>query len=310
MHKEYLVIAVGLVFLCVGGFSAEGASIVEEEKVIKTYPFSEPDTVPILARSGSERGLSRLYPYFFFDKFSKTAIDKKWKVVRMENPYIEVFMLPEVGGKVYGAIEKSTRKKFIYLNEVIKFREIALRGPWTSGGIEFNFGIVGHAPSCATPVDYLLRENADGSVSCIVGAMDLVSRSRWSVAIVLPADKAFFETNAFWYSPSALNQSYYCWVTPAIKTSDDLQYIYPGQKYMKHGSSILGRWPVDENGRDLSWYKNSNFGPSKGYFVVGKYENFYGSYWHDSEFGFGHWALYDDMPGKKIWIWALSRAGA
>jgi tetratricopeptide (TPR) repeat protein len=67
---------------------------------------------------------------------------------------------------------------------------------------------------------------------------------------------------------------------------------------------------VDKNGRDLSWYRNNNFSSSKGFFVVGAHENFYGSYWHDSKFGFGHWALYDDTPGKKIWIWALSRSGA
>ncbi len=88
MRKECIILSVVFTFLWLTGFSVEGASIVEEEKVIKTYPFSEPDAVPILARSESERGLPRLYPYFFFDKFNKTAIDKKWKVVRMENPYI------------------------------------------------------------------------------------------------------------------------------------------------------------------------------------------------------------------------------
>jgi len=67
---------------------------------------------------------------------------------------------------------------------------------------------------------------------------------------------------------------------------------------------------VDENGRDLSWYKNNNFGSSKAYFTVGKYENFFGGYWHDLDFGYGHWALYDDMPGQKFFLWALSRQGA
>jgi hypothetical protein len=214
MQKKYLIAAIAFILLWPVGSSAQGAMIAEEEKVIKTYPFAEPDPVPILAKSKARGSSSRLYPYFFFDKFSHTSIDKTWKVVRMENPYIEVYVLPEVGGKVYGAIEKSTKKEFIYLNHVIKFREIALRGPWTSGGIEFNFGVVGHTPACATPVDYLLRENPDGSVSCIVGTMDLPSRTRWSVTITLPTDKAFFETNALWYNPSPLNQSYYCWMTP------------------------------------------------------------------------------------------------
>ena len=86
----------------------------------------------------------------------------------LENDYIKVMVLPEIGGKIWGAIEKSTGEEFLYKNEVIKFRNIAMRGPWTSGGIEFNFGIIGHHPSTATAVDYKIQTNKDGSVSCIV----------------------------------------------------------------------------------------------------------------------------------------------
>jgi tetratricopeptide (TPR) repeat protein len=289
---------------------SENATIVEETETVRTYPFSEPDPVPILTRSDLWGKGARLYPYFFFDKFSKKAVDKDWKIIRMENPYIQVSILPEVGGKVWGALEKSTGNEFIYTNHVMKFREIALRGPWTSGGIEFNFGIVGHTPSTATPVDYLMKQNPDGSVSCVVGAMDLPSRTRWSVTIHLPKDKAYFETRAFWYNPSPFHQSYYSWMNAAVKATEDLQYIFPGNYYIGHSYTVpLRPWPVDEQGRDLSWYKNNNFGSYKSYFTVGEYENFFGGYWHDSQFGFGHWALYDDIPGHKIWIWGLSRQG-
>ncbi len=288
----------------------KSVTIEERSEDIKTYPFSEPDPVPILARSSLSGRGPRLYPYFFFDKLSKTGVEKEWKVVHLENPYIEVSVLPQVGGKIWGASEKSTGQDFIYKNHVLKFREIALRGPWTSGGIEFNFGIVGHSPYAATPVDYLIRENPDGSVSCVVGALDLPSRTRWSVTIHLPKDKAYFETKAFWYNPSPFHQSYYSWMNAAVKATDDLQYIFPGNHRIGHDYSVpLSPWPVDGQGRDLSWYKNNDFGSYKSYFTVGEYENFFGGYWHDSQFGFGHWALYDDVPGHKIWIWGLSRQG-
>ena len=72
-----------------------------------------------------------------------------------------------------------------------------MRGPWTSGGIEFNFGSIGHTPATASPVNYKLQENPEGSVSCIVGAPDLTSRTEWRVEVKLPADKAYFETRGF-----------------------------------------------------------------------------------------------------------------
>lgn len=288
----------------------ERAMIEEQTESIKTYPFSDPDPVPILARSSLRGRGARLYPYFFFDKFSENPVHRDWKVIRMENPYISLSVLPEVGGKVWGATEKSTGKEFIYTNHVMKFRDIAMRGPWTSGGIEFNFGIVGHAPSTATPVDYLLQEHPDGSVSCVVGAMDLPSRTRWRVTIMLPKDKAFFETQAFWYNPSPFHQPYYSWMNAAVKATEDLQYIIPGLYHIGHNYDVpLRPWPVDDQGRDLSWYRNNDFGSYKSYFTVGEHENFFGGYWHDSRFGFGHWALYDDVPGHKVWIWGLSRQG-
>ena len=120
------------------GQSAAQARIAEQRVTLDIYPFSDPDPVPILATD------RRLYPYHRFLKYSSTSEPREWKVVKMENDVLELFVLPEVGGKVWGAVVKETGHEFIYRNEVMKFRDIALRGPWTSGGIEFNFGVIGH----------------------------------------------------------------------------------------------------------------------------------------------------------------------
>jgi tetratricopeptide (TPR) repeat protein len=296
-----------LVTLAVAGCAPAGsrATIREEIRTIRTYPFGDPDPVPILARGRN----AAIYPYFRFDGFSSDARGQPWKVVRLENDYLIVDVLPEVGGKVLGAIEKSTGRDFIYWNDVLKFRDVAMRGPWTSGGIEFNFGLIGHTPATATPVDYLLRENSDGSVSCIVGTIDLPGRTEWRVEIRLPAGAAYFETRSTWYNPTPLTQPYYQWMNAAVDAREDLQFFYPGQYYIGHGGDAHP-WPVNESGIDLSRYENHHFGGHKSLHVLGSRAEFSGGYWHDLGFGFGHWARYDDMPGRKIWIWSLARSGA
>jgi tetratricopeptide (TPR) repeat protein len=293
------------------GLPGQQATIQEETKIIKTYPFSDPDPSPIMTRSTMwGRGL-RLYPYFFFDKLSYQGVDQPWRVVRMENPYIRVFVLPAEGGKLMGAIEKSTDKPFIYYNHVRKFRQIALRGPWTSGGIELNFGVVGHAPSTATPVDYVWRKNADGSVSCFVGAMDLPSRTEWRVEFVVPPDKAYFETRALWYNPQPLNQSYYVWMNAANKLSPDLEFIFPGNMYIGHNYGVPERpWPIAGDGRNLALYREHSDADDGSFFIHGAFNDFSGGYWHDSQFGYGHWAFHEDVPGQKFFRWSLSPAGA
>lgn len=288
-----------LTFLFSFGATAQNAVIQEKPYSMNSYPFSDPD--PIAAPG-------KIYPYFRFDGYTSEGKIMDWNMVVMENSYIKVFVSPQVGGKVWGAIEKSTGKEFLYFNHTMKFRDVAMRGAWTSGGVEFNFGIIGHAPSCSTPVDYLTRENADGSVSCIVGSTDLPSGTRWRVEINLPKDKAYFTTRSFWYNPTSLEQSYYTWTNAGIKVAGNLEYAYPGQSYLGHDGTN-SPWPLDKKGRDLSFYENNNFGEYKSYHVFGEYTGFYGGYWHDDEFGTGHYSDYDEKPGKKLWIWGLSRQG-
>lgn len=276
-------------------------TIKEYKKVFTTYPFSDPDPIP--------KPDTKVYPYFRFDGFTDKPVQKEWKVIELENDYIKLMILPEIGGKVWSAIEKSTGKDFIYNNHVIKFRDIAMRGPWTSGGVEGNYGIIGHTPNCATPVDYVTITRADGSVSCVIGVLDLLTRTSWKLDINLPKDKAYFTTNSFWFNSTEAEQPYYTWMNTGIKASESLQFIYPGQSYIGHNGEH-NSWPMDkENGKDLSFYKNNNFGGYKSYHVFGKYDDFFGGYYHDEDFGMGRYGNHDDKPGKKIWIWGLSQQG-
>ena len=278
------------------------ARISEEIRIIETYPFSDPNPVPILASD------DRLYPYHRFEGYAHRSEAVEWKVVHLENEWIELWVLPEVGGKVWGARVKETGHEFIYRNEVIKFRNIALRGPWTSGGIEFNFGVIGHTPSTATPVDYRTREHDDGSVSVVVGAMDLPSRTHWRVEVRLPPDRAYFETNVLWWNPTTLEQPYYNWMTAAAFAQDDLIMSIPGNSYLEHPGAQRD-WPFDSEGRELSVYDQNRFGSNKSFHVVGELNDFFGGYYLDDDYGFGHWSRYEEMPGQKLWLWALSRQG-
>ena len=207
--------------------SAQQTAVVREyNKTFTTYPFSDPNPIPDPS--------SKIYPYFRYDGFTDKAVQKEWKIVELENDFIKIMILPDIGGKIWSAVEKSTGRDFIYYNHVVKFRDIAMRGPWTSGGIEANYGIIGHTPACATPVDYTTITKQDGSVSCIIGVLDLLTRTPWRLEINLPKDKAYFTTTSFWYNASGTEQPYYTWMNTGIKVKGNLQYIYPGTTYLGH----------------------------------------------------------------------------
>lgn len=294
-----IALSAALVLFARAAFAA--ATVAETEIEMPTYPYSDPDPLPA---TDSVR-----YPYFVFSGSSATSVPKKWKAVVLENEKIKVTILPEIGGKIWGATDKATGTDFIYFNHAVKFRNIAQRGPWTSGGIEFNFGVFGHAPSTSTPVSYFCRTNADGSTSCFLSDTELVCRTTWQVEVNLPADADSFLTRTTWYNGSGFPSSYYHWMNAAYSLRGDPEFFFPGEAYASH-DGVPKKWPVDDKGRDLSRYSNNAFGRNKSYHVLSGDSSFYGIWWPEKGIGSYHLNDVADKHGRKIWLWGLSREGA
>lgn len=280
-------------------------TITESTQSVLTYPFSDPTPVAILAPQANRP----CYPYNHFDGYTEKGQKQDWKVVTLENPYIQVTLLPQMGGKIWGAIEKESGREFIYQNHVMKFRDIAMRGAWTSGGIEFNFGILGHVPTTATPVDYTTVQKQDGSASCYVASYEWITQTWWQVEVNLPKDKAYFTTSVTWYNTSSNYQSCYQWMNAAYTIRGNAEFVYPGNASIGHDGD-WDTYPITKEGKDISWYKDVNFGGDVSVHVLGHYSDFYGIYWHDWNFGSAHLAKHEDKLGAKYFIWSKARSGA
>ena len=286
-------------------FAALAATVTETMLEMKTYPFSDPDPVPAVEKTR--------YPYFFFDGTTNESEMRTWKAIVLENEKITVTIVPEIGGKIWGARDKRTGRDFIYHNHVVKFRNISQRGPWCSGGIEFNFGIIGHGPWTATPVSYFTRTNDDASVSCFVSETELVTRSTWQVEVNLKPDAEGFTTRTVWFNGSGLQMPYYQWMNAAFPLDRDPTFEYPGTAYIGHDGSTHD-WPFDKDGHELKRFSGNAFGGPKSEHVVQGDNGFYGIWWpaKGDEEGLGvvHSNHVTQKYGRKVWLWPLSRAGA
>jgi hypothetical protein len=290
--------------LCLGVFCRGLASTVTVgEMEFKTYPFSDPDPVPATSKTR--------YPYFRYDRTCHDAAYAKWQTVTLENDVIRVIILPQVGGKIWTATDKKTGRDFLFTNHVMKFRDIAQRGPWTAGGIEFNFGIIGHNPSTGTPVDWFARENPDGSASCFVAAFDHITRTFWQVEVRLPKDAEEFETHVVWYNSSSLPAPYYHWMNAAYSVENDPQFLFPGKHVIGHEGEIETRaWPVmEKNGRRVDDMPGNEWGGPKSYHVLPGNNGFYGIWWRNLGFGSYHRNETYEKFGRKIWLQTMSPYG-
>ena len=282
------------------GVTALSAQTYEvKDTVCTTYAFSDPNPIP---------QPDNVYPYHKFETFAFEPTQQEYKLVVLENDWLRVKIFPEIGGKIWSIYDKTQGKEMFYDNDVVKFREISLRGPWTSGGIEFNYGVIGHAPSCAHPVDYKVETKEDGSVSCYIGVMELLTRTRWMVEINLPKDAVWVRTRSFWHNYSGDFQPYYTWANSGVKVTDDMELIYPGTYTIGH-DGVTTPYPVDEEGRDLSIYAEQGFGLDKSFHPGGTHKGYFGAYWAGEDFGVLHYALRDEKVGRKYFSWAQSEQG-
>lgn len=162
-----------------------------EKVVIPTYEVGKPEKNPIFLEKRVYQGSSGVvYPYPVIESMSDEKVDKEYEAIFIENEYIKVMILPELGGRVQMAYDKIRERHFIYYNHVIKPALVGLAGPWISGGIEFNWP-QHHRPSTYMPVDTAIEENADGSVTVWVNEMERMFHQKGMAGFTLCPGHAF-----------------------------------------------------------------------------------------------------------------------
>src|SRR4029453_8219461 len=155
----------------------------EEPLNIPTYQLNAPNPYPALLDS-QRRKWRPVYPYPFLDSLGSQKADKSWKAVYLENEYLKVTVLPELGGHVYQIFDKTLNKNILYSNPTMKYAMVALRGAWVSGGIEWNFPD-GHTLTTVAPIDYVTRTEPDGSAAVAIGDTERVQGMQWQVILRL-----------------------------------------------------------------------------------------------------------------------------
>ena len=287
--------------------------ILRQEKVtIPTYEISEYDKNPMFLEKRVYQGSSgRVYPHPVCEGVSDKKVDKEYNAIFLENEYILVMILPEIGGKIQRLYDKTNGYDAVYYNEVIKPALVGLAGPWVSGGIEFNWP-QHHRPSTFDPVDYTIEENEDGSVTVWVGETEKMFHTKGMAGFTVYPDKAYLEIKGQVYNPTDRPQTFLWWANPAVAVNDYTQSIFPPDvnAVMDHGKRAVSKFPIADGeyykvnyapGTDISRYKNIPVPTS--YMAYHSDFNFIGNYDYEKKAGLLHIADHHISPGKKQWTW-------
>jgi tetratricopeptide (TPR) repeat protein len=289
-----------------------------EKVIIPTYGIGKPEKNPIFLEKRVYQGSSGVvYPHPVIEKILDEKIDKEWNAVFLENKYLKIMILPELGGRIQMAFDKTKNRHFVYYNQVIKPALVGLTGPWISGGIEFNWP-QHHRPSTYEPIDFAIEENADGSITVWCSEVERMFRTKGMMGFTLYPDKAYLEVKANLYNRTPHPQTFLWWANPAVHVNDEYQSVFPPDvnAVFDHGKRDVSKFPIATGtyykvdysaGVDISRYKNIPVPTS--YMAITSQYNFVGGYENDTKGGLLHVANHHVSPGKKQWTWGNSDFG-
>jgi len=264
---------------------------------LPTYGVREPEIMPDWRASR--------YPYAMMDRLTNEKGSRTYNALYVENEYVSALVLPELGGRLHGATDKTNGYGFLYDQKVIKPGLVSLTGAWISGGVEWNFPS-GHRASGFRDTDWTITENQDGSKAAWVGEIERLKRMRWSVGTTVHPGRNWVETKVRLENCTPFIQSFQYWATSAVRATQNYQAVIPGEIVTGHGKHEFFHWPVHE-GVDLTYWKNIPGASS--FFAVDSESDYFGGYSPEKQAGMVHFADHHIVRGKKLWTWGTAPAG-
>ncbi len=272
---------------------------------IPTYTFGRSETVaplfPVIENMG-------LYPYARLDhnSLSRKPAPVRYESLTLENEYLRVVILPELGGRIWSARDKTANREIFYYTSVIKPTAYNQRGGWPAGNLEVYGPYDAHMLTWpGEPWPWAFEKHQDGSATITLSHIDHFFRNKLSMAVTLHPGRAFIELKITLRNDQPLANRYLLWTNAGIAASDDTRFVYPMTRTIGHDSSELSTWPV-ARGTDLSLQKNNR--NMLGVFGLDLYDDFIAAY--DSKADYGT-ICYKDRRiarGAKTWTWGVGEA--
>jgi len=294
------VVVGAVIFLSAAPAARTEVKAYEQPVTMPTWEIGPAQIHPLFPDSGRD-----IYPYTLNETLTDRKVDKTYHGVFLENEYVKILILPEIGGRLHGALDKTNGYVWLYWQKTIKPGLISMTGAWISGGIEWNFPH-GHRPSCFMPVDYRIVHHPDGSATVWVGETEPIFRMRWLVGMTLYPGRSYLRCDYIFVNPTNHRHSFMFWATSATHANEYAQAQYPGDMVTGHGKHQFWHWPIHE-GVDLTWWKNVPNASS--FFAFNNPSDWFGTYDHRAQGGMVHVANHHIMPGKKLWTWGSGPSG-
>ena len=289
-------------FLAVASICAAAAPPVrsyEGTVTIPTYQHSARETEPALLARSSVAGM---YPFttYLMPFTPDSPKPRAWRAVFVENEYLKVTWLPELGGRIFSLYDKLRDREVFYRSDVIKPAHYNPRNSWPISGLELTGPHDLHMMTLyGEPFwAHKIVTAADGSVSLVLGELDPVYGMKVNLTATLHPGIAALQMSVFCYNTRAGRMPQMFWLSGGVAATPKLRFFYPMTRTIGHTTADIADWPL-YNGVDYGWDRNNK--NMLGVFGIDIYDDFQGAYQFDRDYGVFRYADRRIVQGMKMW---------
>ena len=217
----------------------EEVQVREGTLILPTYAIKGENRNPVFR---SQYGVAHIYPYTLLDDIDAKSNDKTYHTLVLENQYLRVTLITDLGGRVYSVFDKVSQREVFYKNSIVRFAPLAIRGAFFSGGMEFSFPVA-HAPTTCDKVNWDIRNNEDGSASASIGGLEHLSGLRWMITLTLFPDRCALAQDVYLYNPGTIPGRYHYWTNASLDANEGTEFIYPLHRARSYEYAGSASWP-------------------------------------------------------------------
>lgn len=197
---------------------------------------------------------ANLYPYQAQDGYGRAVSERSLQTVVLENERLRAVFLPELGGRLWELFDKVSGKHLLHTQSRIQFANLALRGAWFAGGIEWNIGTRGHSPTTCSPLHTSILSTSEGYDVLRMWEFDRLRQVVFQVDAWLPDESPVLLVSIRIRNPNDHEVPMYWWTNASVPEDAESRVIVPATSaFASNYSDIVRVNPTEHEGIDCTW---------------------------------------------------------
>ncbi|MGL6174056.1 MAG: DUF5107 domain-containing protein, partial [Cellulosilyticaceae bacterium] len=249
--------------------------------------------------------VSTIYPYTQQNVYVRNLEEQEVEVVRLENDYLKAIFIPSLGGKLWSLYDKVAKKELLYVNDVIRPSNLAVRNAWVSGGVEWNIGVIGHTPFTCDKL-FVGTVEADGMTVLRMYEYERIRKVTYQMDFFLPDDSKFLLCRMRIVNPNQEMVPMYWWSNMAVPELENGRLVVDANSAYTNSKGGVYKVEVPEvNGVDISYPKTIP-GSVDYFFDIEKSTRKYITQLDETGYGMIQTST-SRLEGRKLFVWGQTR---